>query len=250
MAYIAYRDKQKNIMVNAKDTTISDTKKIFYCKTSNCNACMGLVNGADPNRAYFRRLPSSPKHCSILCSADGNFDPIQYDEGKFDFDIIAEKIMNGEIVSDNYSKFGGIDESSGKKTLTSVYQIYLMCRKYESYNGWKTGEILADERNFSRYQAGIGGSKIVQCTPYHKIKDEYAYLMNYPLFPYKVSRYIRIDFASEKLFWGFYNKVKTSNHKELVIILGKWEKAEYGEKYIAKCRICRERQIHFLKNGC
>ena len=93
MAYIAYRDKQKNIMVNAKDTTISDTKKIFYCKTSNCNACMGLVNGADPNRAYFRRLPSSPKHCSILCSADGNFDPIQYDEGKFDFDVIAESFL-------------------------------------------------------------------------------------------------------------------------------------------------------------
>jgi len=26
------------------------------------------------------------------------------------------------------------------------------------------------------------------------------------------------------LFWGFYNKVKTSNHKELVIILGNGRK--------------------------
>lgn len=160
MAYIAYRDNQKTIMINAKDTTISDIKKIFYCKTSDCNARMGLVNGADPNRAYFRRLPSSPKHCSILCSADGNFNPLQYDESKFDFDVIADKIMNGEIVSENYNKFGEIAAGSGKKSLSSVYQIYLMCRKYESYNGWKTGEILADERNFSRYQAGIGGSKI------------------------------------------------------------------------------------------
>lgn len=245
---MAYRDKQKNMIVNAKDTTISDTKKIFYCKTSNCHACMGLVNGADPNRAYFRRLPSSPKHCSILCSADGNFDSVQYDESKFDFDVIADKIINGEIVSENCSKLEGLAVGSGKKSLSSVYQVYLMCRKYETYNGWRTGEILADERNFRRYQTGIDGNKIAQCTPYHKIKDEYAYLMNYPLFPYKVSRYIRLDFASEKLFWRFYNKVKMSNHKELVIILGKWEKAEDGEKYIAKCRVCRERQIHFLKN--
>ena len=247
--YIAYRDKNKTREIKAKDATIADANKRFYCKTPNCKACMTLVNVADSNRAHFRRIPSGPSHSSIFCSADGIFDPTEYDEVKFDFDKVADKTMN---TNDSHSKSATTDREiitggGGKKAISTVHQIYCMCRKYETYNGYCTDNILADERNFSRYKDGIVGNKIVQCTFFHKIKDKFAYCMNYPSFPYQDGKYIRINFRDEELFWYFYRKFKGTNHKELIIILGDWRFSEVTVEYIAECEIYTKRQIHFLK---
>ena len=72
--------------------------------------------------------------------------------------------------------------------------------------------------------------------------------MNYPSFPYPSGKYIRIDFEESKLFWEFYNKVKTSNHKELILVLGDWKTRKVGDDYIAECVIYRNRQYSFLKS--
>lgn len=82
--YEAYRDREKKI--KAKDTTIEETKREFYCKTPECKAVMILVSAANSEKAYFRRKPSGDKHISIFCSAYGNFDTTEYDEKTFDFE--------------------------------------------------------------------------------------------------------------------------------------------------------------------
>mgnify|MGYP000805771000 FL=1 len=210
---------------------------------------MTLVDASHPESAYFRRLPNSPEHASIFCSADGNFNPTEYEEKKFDFEYLAEKIMKEHDRKKSYRlKNIVINGGGGKKSISTVKQMYLMCRKYAVYNGIRTNQILADERNFTENRNGILGKKIVQCTYYHKIKNEFSCIMNYPSFPYPSGKYIRIDFEKSKLFWEFYNKVKTSNHKELILVLGDWKTRKVGDDYIAECVIYRNRQYSFLKS--
>ncbi len=249
MAYEAYLDKEKRNILKAKDAAISHINQTFYCKTEGCKTCMTLVDAANPESAYFRKLPSSPEHVSIFCSADGIFNPTKYEEKKFNFEDLADKIMSG-ISSKSISGTGSKETQvgGGKKSISTVKQMYLMCRKCVEYNGIKTNKILADERNFEENKNGIWGKKIVQCTYYHKVQNEFSYIMNYPSFPYKHGKYIRIDFEDRKLFWEFYNKVKPSNHKELILILGDWETGKVGDDYIARCTIYRNRQYSFLKS--
>ena len=248
MPYKAYRDIDKEVLIKAKEVSIGDINETFFCHTKECPALMTLVNGANAEKAHFRRLPSRAKHTSLLCSADGVFDPTIYDEKKFDLESIIEKIMQptnekNQIIG---TGTGTIMGGGGKKAISTVLQIYKMCRKYDVYNGFDTSEILADERNFSSYNDGIEGHKIVQCTPFHKFKDENAYRMNFPAFPYKGGKHIRLNFSTEELFWHYYNKFKDSNHKELVIVLGDW-KLSSDDLYISECIITNKRQVHFLK---
>ena len=249
MAYEAYLDKEKKILLKAKDAAINHINKSFYCKTPGCKTCMTLVDAANPESAYFRKLPSSPKHLSIFCSADGIFNPTQYEEKKFDFEDLADKIMS-ENRSKDIHGLGSteVHAGGGKKSISTVKQMYLMCRKYAEYNGIKTNNILADERNFEENKNSILGKKIVQCTYYRKLYNEDSFIMNYPSFPYKNGKHIRIDFEDSELSWEFYNKVKSSNHKELILILGDWKTGGIGNEYIARCTIYRKRQYSFLKS--
>mgnify|MGYP005749869503 CR=1 FL=1 len=249
MAYEAYLDKEKKNILKAKDAAINHINQVFYCKTPGCKTLMTLVDAANPEHAYFRKIPSSPDHLSILCSADGVFEPTKYEENKFDFEDLADKIMS-EITDKRIRRSGGIEVhgGGGKKSISTVKQIYLMCRKYAEYNGIKTNKILADERNFEENKNSISGKKIVQCTYYRKVHDEFSFIMNYPSFPYKNGKHIRIDFEDRDLFWEFYNKVKPSNHKELILILGDWKTGKIGDEYIARCTIYRKMQYSFLKS--
>ena len=249
MSYEAYLDQNKRKIMKARDAAINQINQKFYCKTLGCNACMTLVDAANPDSAYFRRLPSSPKLSSIFCSADGIFNPTEYEEKKFNFENLADKIIK-ESENANIRGVGNseVHGGGGKKSISTVKQIYLMCRKYTEYNGFCTNNILADERNFEKNKDGIVGKRIVQCTCYHKVKDEFSYIMNYPSFPYKNGKHIRIDFKNKDLFWDFYNKVKKSNHKELILVLGEWKRENKGENYIARCSIFKNRQYSFLKS--
>ncbi len=250
MPYEAYRDIVKSQIIKAKDASIKDTKSEFYCKTPGCKAVMTLVNGANSEKAYFRRKSSGYKHISIFCSADGNFDSTEYDEKSFDFEKVAEKLLKGSSEPDQTGSSGGgvITGGGGKKMLSTVNQIYCMCRKYEVYNGIDTTDILADERDYKKYEQGIDKYKIVQCTAYHKVKDHYSYIMNFPSFPFPgTNKYVKLNFATEELFWYFYKKFKTTNHKELIIVFGRWDTPAVLAEYIAECTIYKKRQIHFLK---
>lgn len=75
MAYEAYLDKEKKIILKEKDAAINHINKTFYCKTPGCKTCMTLVDAANPESAYFRKLPSSPDYLSIFCSVDVFFNP-------------------------------------------------------------------------------------------------------------------------------------------------------------------------------
>ena len=73
---------------------------------------------------------------------------------------MADKIINGS--ESTHTRGVGNSEvhgGGGKKSISTVKQIYLMCRKYTEYNGFCTNKILADERNFEENEGGIVGKK-------------------------------------------------------------------------------------------
>ena len=145
MAYEAYLDKEKKIVLKAKNAAINHINKTFYCKTLGCKTRMTLVNAANPENAYFRKIPSSPDHLSVLCSADGFFEPTKYEENRFNFEDLADKIMS-EMSDKRIHGSSSVElhGGGGRKSISTVKQIYLMCRKYTEYNGIKTNGILAD----------------------------------------------------------------------------------------------------------
>lgn len=65
MAKLANTSTGKTI--NAKDVKITEVREIFCCKTKGCPAKMSIVNAGNIQKAFFRRLPSSPKHISVAC---------------------------------------------------------------------------------------------------------------------------------------------------------------------------------------
>ncbi|MDF2605835.1 MAG: hypothetical protein K0S34_25 [Bacillales bacterium] len=249
MPYEAYRDIKKSQKIKAQDTTIVDIKKEFYCITPGCKAEMILVNGANSEKSYFRRRQSGDKHISIICSADGNFDTTLYDEKSFDFEKVAKNLLNAPSKTNPVGSTSGgvITGGGGKVMLSTVNQIYFMCRKYEEYNGIKTTEILADDRNYKKYLNGINGYKIVQCTAYYGNKTGLYYIMNFPLFPFSKKNYVKLNFETKELFTYFSNKVGTTNHKELIIVFGDWKTHTVLTEYIAECTISKKRQVHFLR---
>lgn len=249
MPYKAYRDIEKTKEIKACETTIDDVGEKFYCSTIGCRALMTLVNGGNPEHAYFRRISSSPRHSSIFCSADGHFDPTKYDESTFKWEDVFAKLLHPANASK--SKVGKgratITGGGGRKTISTVHQIYCMCRKYKTYNGYLSDDILADERNSNKYKIGIYGKKIVQCTPYHKVYNELAYEMNYPLFPYKDCKHIKLNFSNKELFWTYYRKFRNTDYKNLLIVLGNWTLLSSSNEFIAECTINTACQIYFLK---
>ncbi len=252
MPYKAYRDVNKTQLIEASKTTLADYGKEFYCKTQGCPARMSIIHADNPERAFFRAKTGgkNPKHTSIFCSADGVFDPTDYDETQFEPTDIFGKLLvpssekRKTVGNGNTTVTGG----GGKKPPTTVFQIYCMCRKYKQYNGYLTDDILADERNFNKYCDGIKGNKLVQCTPFCKVHQKYEYKMNYPSFPYPKGKHVKLKFLTKELFWEYYNKFKDKKHKNMVVILGDWSECESSE-FIAECTINNTHQIKFLKKG-
>lgn len=67
------------------DCTIADLHRNFYCIVEGCPAVMSLVSATSKKDAYFRTLPTSPKHISVNCvRCSLIFDSSKYDESKFD----------------------------------------------------------------------------------------------------------------------------------------------------------------------
>lgn len=248
MPYKAYRDVNKTKEIESSKTTLADVGGQFYCKNENCKALMSVVNGGDSERAFFRRKANGPAHISNFCSADGYFDPTEYEESKFHPDNIFEKIINpanntgANIRKGTTTATGG----GGKKAISTVRKIYYMCRKYDIYNGYFSDDILVDERNFHRYQNRIEGNQLVQCTPYCKVYKKLEYKMNYPSYPYKNGKLLKLKFATEALFWEYYNKFKNKKPNSFVVILGNWQECD-SDEFIAECVINKTRQIYFLE---
>lgn len=237
--------------IDAKDCTINDVGKKFRCCTEGCPAIMTLVSASENKSAYFKSK-NKKQHISVQCVRNSiNFNPSTYDENTFDLNFAFNSMMGNT----NYIHRGNTGVRQGNVgggrhlricTLPKLYAMCISKNKNDTYNGILINDLLVDEENFQEYNSGISGYKIVETSFYHKIKDENALRLNYPVNNKGINSWVKISFESEELFWKQYNKLKESLHIEPIAIAGDWKKVENNNIYHSECTIYNEKQIYYV----
>lgn len=238
--------------IDAKDCGIDDVGREFKCCTEGCSAIMKLVSASERNGAHFRSKEKR-KHISVQCVRNSiTFNPSEYDESIFDLNFAFDSMMGNtsHINRGNTGSRRGSVGGSKHLRICTLPMLYSMCisrDKNDTYNGILINDLLVDGENFEKYKEGIEGHKIVETSYFHKIKDEFALRMNYPVNNRGISSWVKISFKDKKLFWDQFNKLKKSMHVEPIIIAGDWKKVDDNTDYHSECIIYNEKQIHYIK---
>lgn len=238
---------------DARKLTLSEHHKPFYCCTENCCAEMIPVNPGDANRGYFRSKKKLDHISSSCFKSSVTFDQSKYDESVFSLDFAFESMIglshqNPPINRGNRGTRQGHVGGGRLNRVRTIGVLYAMCRtlgKNATYNECSINDILADDENYSQYCTGINGYKLVETSYYYYLKNELAYIMNYPADYYGKNSWVKIKFENEKLFWKYYNKLIDSHHVEPIIIAGDWEQVN-NPRYHSQCIIHSSRQIYWV----
>ncbi len=251
----AYMWNKEGEPVEASDVSINNRKADFICCTEGCQVPMTLCK-AGTSDAYFKSKQNHKReHISVDCVKNSIvFCPDQYDETLFDLDFAFESMLgkNNTVQTINRGTTGTKQGNVGNNrririhTLATLYSMCISKNKYETYNGFLIDDILADNENYERYADGIEGYKIVETSYYHKIKDEYALRLNYPVNNKGISSWVKVSFESKSLFWDQYDKLKESMHIEPIIIAGDWRKVKDNDSYHSECIIYDDKQIYYV----
>lgn len=236
----------------AKDCGINDVGQRFKCCTEGCPAIMVLYSASQTRAAHFKSKDKK-QHISVKCVRNSiTFNQSEYDESKFDLNFAFDSMMGNtsHINRGNTGSRRGSVGGSKHLRICTLPVLYAMCisrNKNDTYNGILINDLLVDAENSEEYKEGIEGYKIVETSYYHKIKDEFALRMNYPINNRGINSWVKISFNDRKLFWEQYDKLKDSMHIEPIIIAGDWKKVDDNSKYHSECIIYNEKQIHYVK---
>lgn len=178
----AHEGSKTGPIVFARDCSISDINKKYYCCTPGCNTVMSIVNAANSDEAFFRKLPSASEHISYKCVKNQlKFNPTEYNESIFDknkaFDWLLKRNTT-EKRGTTGTKTGTI--GGGQPGIKSLQTIYSMCvnkEKADTYNGFIIDDLLIDGENYTRYSSGIEGLRVIECSFYRKVYKEPALIM-------------------------------------------------------------------------
>lgn len=248
----AHKDSKTGEIVRAKDCSIVDRNKRFYCITPGCPAVMSLVLPANEHDAYFRRLTNSPKHISTDCvRCSLIFDPSKYDESKFNLNdafawMLSPTVSNKGTTGRKTGHVGGGAHNS-LRTLGNIYKMCASAKKSDTYNGYIINDMFADSENYAKYQTDLIGNIIVECSFYKKVYKESALLFNYPA-DYKTEHIIiRLNFLNQKECWDYYKKLKDSDHTEPIAIAGNWEEVIGHPDCKFQCTFLSSRQLYVVR---
>lgn len=246
--------------VFAKDVLLSQRKGPFFCCTNGCNAQMVLVNGGDPERAYFRSKDTG-EHLNKNCIKNALvFIESDYNENLYDNNFTFESILgmnHNDMPAVQRGTSGaraGVVGGSRNLRIHTVAKLVAMClnrRKKGAYNGVPIDDILADEDNYERYRAGIRGYKVVEVSFYKKVYNECALLFNYPADNRGKSSWVKVVFPPEMadFFWQQYRKCKSDkSHSEVLYIAGDWRECHTSDGHRfphSYCMITSRRQIYW-----
>lgn len=247
----ARKDSPSGPIVNIHDCTIADKDNHFYCSTAGCPAVMSIVSFGTPD-AYFRRLPSSPKHISVDCVRCALiFDPSKYDETKFNknsaFNWMFTPPKSTRGTTGTKKGHVGGSAHNSLRTLGNIYKMCVTKSKSDTYNRYKINDMFADAENYSYYKTNLNGNIIVECSFFKKVYNEPALLFNYPTDYKKDHVILRLNFENEQLCWDYYNKLKTTSHTEPIAIAGNLEPVKGNPDYQCQANFFSTRQIYVVR---
>ena len=105
------------------------------------------------------------------------------------------------------------------------------------------------KENYMDFVANPCGFFVVETSFYHKVKDEYALLLNVPMFDSKMSNYhVKVKFENTKDFWRVYNHYKKLQkpYLNILLIAAEWVAVKDNSDYIAECTIRKSNQHAYI----
>ena len=149
-----------------RDGTPEERKKDFYCPSPNCTARM--------------RLRSKSVHCACFFALDGHsascmyghlgtYDPIDYNEKKFDFEnaVMALKAVKkpSEAKLPIKAKENSKMVHQGPEPPKTLNEILLMLKNHDCHDvigGKKVGDMLLDDRSMEEFGENFFGYRVVE----------------------------------------------------------------------------------------
>lgn len=234
MAKFAYKTIGTPPLIDAENLRLNE-KGTYYCSTPGCTATMHTRNLSKACACFVS--DNKKDHINQrLCLKKDNFKPDQYDESLFDCDDFFNSMLN-PVERDNPIGLGvgqaGQNARIPIRRLKGLYEMCLQFRQKGTYNGCSIDDILVDEENYTRYQSGLIGNRIVCCTYYKYDPNENTITMNYP---YIGKSHIRIHVNNEKMFKKCLHKLYDKTHKNIVVIGGCWTKSN-DKTILAECEL-------------
>ncbi|MDO4441560.1 MAG: hypothetical protein Q4B81_05205 [Moraxella sp.] len=232
MAREAYREKSRETKVSAFDITISDKDTFFYCPNKNCNAILKIRDiGGNPYFASEQHHKHTEK-----CPYRAGKSYHDYDEDKFNLGNMLDFLMNSAGSHHSYKKSDididktdNANKENSKGPIRTLKNFYYMCKDFSidsTYNGYRIGKMLLDERSLKKYHSkGIFGKKVVEC-------QSLSYDRNEQTITSKVGDYtIILKFQNLKLYTDtvtrIYNNAPPNKFSGLqILVAGDWARTD------------------------
>lgn len=231
-------------------------KAPFFCDTDNCDAPMIIVSMGEKS-AYFRSKSISDHKFSICVRNDIEFNADKYDKDLFKLEKFKSMILGSYERPDihNGSGHGGTVGSGSKiapDTLKSIYAAYIesLSSGIDIIGNSNFSAFMRCKENYTAFVLNPSGFFVVEGTYYHKVKDEFAILLNVPMFnPRKKQTYhVKVSFKNKNDFWRVFdhhNKLQKS-YLSVMLVAAEWVAVTDNLDYFAECTISKSSQHTYI----
>ena len=238
--------------VNARDV---HRKIPFYCDTDGCNAEMIIVSMGEKT-AHFRSKSKQEHRFASCIRNDIEFDTDKYDKSLFNLDAFKRNILStSEKVNIHNGAGGGGIVGTGSRiapnTLKSIYAAYIesLSSGEDTIGNCMYSDFMRCKENYTDFISNPCGFFIVETSYYHKVKDEFAFLLNVPMYnPQTQSFHVKVNFTNRNDFWRVYNHHKKLKKAYLSIMLlaAEWKAVKGNADYIAECTLSKSSQHTYI----
>ncbi len=105
------------------------------------------------------------------------------------------------------------------------------------------------KENYTDFISNPCGFFIVETSYYHKVKDEFAFLLNVPMFNSKMPTYhVKVNFTNVNDFWRVYehHKKLKKSYLSIMLIAAEWVAVTNNPDYMAECTISKSSQHTYI----
>lgn len=230
-------------------------KASFFCDTDDCDAPMMIVSMGG-STAHFRSKSKQDHKFAICIRNDINFNTDRYDKNLFVLEGFKTRIL-GNIKEVNIHKGsgGGGTVGTGSRiapdTLKTIYAAYIesLSSGDDTIGDCHFSDFMRCKENYTKFISNPCGFYIVETSYYHKVKGEFAFILNVPVFsPNSPNYHVKVNFTNSADFWRVYNHHKRLNKSYLSIMLiaAEWKAVIDNSDYIAECTVIKSSQHAYI----